>query len=350
MNVRHLAICMALATLGAACEAPASAGPQDSTATAATAFPMRTCVNLGNALEAEVEGSWGYTIRQQDLSRIHAAGFDGVRLPVRWDPHTGPAPGYAVDRAWMERVAQVVDQSLAEGLMVQLDVHHFEGLVENPNSPVEEARFLAIWSQISQRFQGYDNRLMFELLNEPFGDNWTNARLEQLHAAALRIIRRTNPTRFVILGAIRWNTLDGLDGSDGQRGYRPPNDPHIALTFHSYSPYEFTHQGADWLGADAPQWHRRWGTNADLNALHWEGVRAAEASQRLGLAIQLGEFGVLNEISADQRLLWLRTMREAMDQRGVAWCVWDYAGAFNIYDRDRETWVPGTREALGLRR
>ncbi len=341
MTWRKLAACVALAMFVTACEPPGAADAQP-VARSGPAFPTRSCVNLGNALEAEVEGSWGYMIAREDLARIHAGGFEGVRLPVRWDPHVGPAPAYRISERWMARVQEVVDQALAEGLTVQLDVHHYEGLVANPFSSTEQARFVAIWGQIAQRFAGYDPRLTFELLNEPHGEQWTTSRLQQLHAQALAAIRRTNPTRLVILGGLRWNNIDGLEA------YAPPNDRNVALTFHSYYPYEFTHQGADWLGAEAPRWDRAWGSRADAQELWREAERAAALSRRWGLAVQLGEFGVINEAPLDQRLLWLRTMREAMEANGIGWCVWDFGVAFNVYDRGRQAWVPGAREALGL--
>lgn len=333
-------VALALAISG--CEAPQGAQAQPTQLTAPAPFPMRTCVNLGNALEAETEGSWGYTVRADDLARIAAAGFDGVRLPVRWDAHASMVPPYRIDSVFMDRVVEVVDQALVEGLMVQLDMHHFGDLVENPADARQAARFVSMWRQIAERFAAYDQRLMFELLNEPFGDQWTLDRLETLYAQALSAIRRTNPDRLVIVGGLHWNNLHGLDG------FTPPADPNIALTFHHYGPYEFTHQGADWLGANAPQWTRVWGNRGDIAELRADAADAAARARAYGLPIQLGEFGVINEAPLDQRRLWLSTMRSAMEAEGVAWCVWDWAVAFNIYDVQREAWVPGMQAALGL--
>jgi hypothetical protein len=41
-------------------------------------------------------------------------------------------------------------------------------------------------------------------------------------------------------------------------------------------------------------------------------------------------------------------MREAMETQGIAWCVWDFAVAFAVYDQSRQAWIPGVRTALGL--
>src|SRR5688572_15936443 len=110
-------------------------------------FPMRRGVNLGNALEAPNEGEWGYRIEDAHLAAIADAGFDGVRLPVRWDQHID---GDRVAEAHMTRVAEVAGWALERGLKVQLDVHHYAALIENPAR--ETQRFLALWRQIAERF------------------------------------------------------------------------------------------------------------------------------------------------------------------------------------------------------
>ena len=53
------------------------------------ALPVGTCINMGNMLEPEKEGAWGGAlIVPEDFSRIKAAGFDTVRIPVRWHNKT----------------------------------------------------------------------------------------------------------------------------------------------------------------------------------------------------------------------------------------------------------------------
>ena len=57
---------------------------------------------------------------------------------------------------------------------------------------------------------------------------------------------------------------------------------------------------------------------------------------------------MITEAPLAERLAWLRTMRETMEEQGVPWCVWDFGVAFAVYDREQEAWIPGAREALGL--
>ena len=84
MLVRFTSSVLAL-TLMACSEPSSSAAPRGDIRVPDS--PVDRCMNLGGALEAPNEGDWGYTIRAEDLETIKAAGFDTVRLPVRWDVH-----------------------------------------------------------------------------------------------------------------------------------------------------------------------------------------------------------------------------------------------------------------------
>jgi endoglucanase len=302
----------------------------------AAAFPMRRGVNLGNALEAPTEGDWGYRIAEPHLGTIAAAGFDGVRLPVRWDAHAD-ADGRVHD-GFLARVREVVAWALAAGLRVQLDAHHYDELITEPAR--ERARFLALWDNIARAFADAPDTLSFELLNEPHGPRWTPAFLKHLQSEALGVIRRTNPTWLVVLGGGDWQSLPGL------LEWTPPSAPHIAASVHSYEPWNFTHQGAPWLGEKAPRFGRAWGTEADHARIGRDAARAAAWARRHGLALQLGEFGVNAAVPLAQRAAWTRAVRGAFESQGIAWCVWDFAGAFPIFDLARNDWIAPLRAAL----
>jgi len=48
---------------------------------------MRRGINIGNALEAPREGEWGVYIRDEYFRIIKEAGFDTVRIPIKWSAH-----------------------------------------------------------------------------------------------------------------------------------------------------------------------------------------------------------------------------------------------------------------------
>ena len=85
-------------------------------------------INLGNALEAPSEGTWGLTLKAEYFDRIKEAGFQSVRIPIRWPTHTGPGPDYNIDPAYFARVDWAIDQALSRGLVAIINSHHEEEL------------------------------------------------------------------------------------------------------------------------------------------------------------------------------------------------------------------------------
>jgi len=317
----------------------AACGPAESEAQAAP-FPMRRGVNLGNALEAPNEGEWGYRIEAAHLAAIADAGFDGVRLPVRWDAHAAAAAPYAIAPTFFARVDEVVGQALERGLIVQLDLHHFDALIAE--RPGERERYLGIWRQIAEHYRDAPAGLIFEPLNEPHGDRWRGARLTTLQRDVVAIIRENNPTRLIVLGPGNWQNIDAL------RDWRPPEGENIAVSVHYYEPHAFTHQNAEWLGADAPRFDRFWGGFDDRATIHHHLDEARRWGATNGYALQLGEFGVIRNAPMDQRGIWLRFVRGRSEEFGLGWCVWDFAGAFAIWDRENGRFHPDALAALGL--
>ena len=127
--------------------------------------PFSSCINLSNALEAPHEGLWGYRIRGRDINLIAASGFDAVRIPIRWSEHTEQHPPFSIDPEFFARVDTVVQSAIAAGLYAVINVHHFDDFSEDPSHNLP--RLEAIWRQIAQRYSNEDERLIFELLNEP---------------------------------------------------------------------------------------------------------------------------------------------------------------------------------------
>lgn len=59
----------------------------ESNATPVNLMTLQRGVNMGNMLEAPNEGEWGLFVQEEYFDLIKQAGFDFVRLPVRWNIH-----------------------------------------------------------------------------------------------------------------------------------------------------------------------------------------------------------------------------------------------------------------------
>ncbi|HEV3343463.1 MAG TPA: cellulase family glycosylhydrolase, partial [Pirellulales bacterium] len=90
-------------------------------------------MNLGNALEAPKEGEWGITLTDDDFQRIKAAGFDSVRIPIRWSAHAERESPYKIEAEFFARIDWAVDQALRRGLKTIINVHHYDEIMKEPD-------------------------------------------------------------------------------------------------------------------------------------------------------------------------------------------------------------------------
>ena len=114
---------------------------------------MTRGINIGNTLEPPQVGEWnnGF-ISEYFFDDYVTAGFNTVRIPVRWDKHTLADFPFTVSETWLDTVEQVIDWGLNRNLFLIINAHHDWWLVNNYDSPNTRQRFHAIWNQIASRF------------------------------------------------------------------------------------------------------------------------------------------------------------------------------------------------------
>ncbi len=299
------------------------------------ALPIGKCVNFANHLEAPTETSWGRAIADKDFAIVKAAGFDTIRLPTRWSAHADKAPPYAIDPTFLERVKHLVSVANDAGLNVILNLHHYEELYPDPSA--HAARFAALWDQIGTAFKDASKGVWFELLNEPTA-KLDHSNLLAILNPALANVRKTNPTRPVIIGGEKWSGIDSL------ATIPLPDDPYVVFTFHDYSPFAFTHQGASWVDPKQPL-GRAFGPadKPELDA-NLEKVRAF--MKRTGRVPFMGEYGAIDlpAVPVDQRIAYYAASSSAYASIGIASCAWGYTNTYRLRDGDK--WIPGMIEAI----
>ncbi len=305
------------------------------------------------------------------LEALYAHGFRHIRLPLDERKLEGIGA-----EAYLDRMFEEVVFLLSLDYTVSLDLHAgnaIGGILEADRQAGEE-RLAALWGAIAARVRSIDPRkLAVEVLNEPEvgPETWQEAAART--AAAIREIL---PQHTIIIGPAgpqRHETLAGM---------APLDDANVIYAVHYYDPFAFTHQGADWGGADDPI--------ADLKGLPFpanlsdpvmqeqmaalKGAGKERAAKALadaldepwdeaGMAAALetmrdwsvaherpvivNEFGVLSHVAPrGARLDWLAAVRRQAEQRCIGWMHWDFQDGFGLIDP--ETGMPdaGIMQAL----
>jgi endoglucanase len=269
---------------------------------------------------------------------IKEAGFDHVRVNLHPFRDTAPGPDGHLPEAWLQTVDWVVGQALANRLLVVLDLHEYEVMGGDPTG--NRDRFLSTWEQIAERYRSEPAEVLFEILNEP--NRKLNPALWNTYLRdALAIIRTTNPTRTVIIGPARSNSVRGLDELQ-----LPAADRRIIVTIHYYLPFRFTHQGAPWVGLQDEVGVRWSGTPKERAAVRRDLDTANNWALDHDRPMYLGEFGAYDAGDMASREKWTDHVAREAERRGWSWSYWQFDSDFVVYDIPGEEWIEPIRRAL----
>ena len=332
-------------------------------------------INLGNVLSAPAEGNWSPAVTEQYFIDVAAAGFTNVRIPIDFfgtrttgdtsgyssapgtaGNYTGTADDYIVSSTYLDRIQQVIEWSLNQGLVTIIDFHGsnlksefiytFDSEETEYTDPTSAKRvadiqkFLAIWAQIADRFKDYSENLLFEVINEPYF-HMSKSDMDALNTDVLAVIRGSggsNGTRNVI-----------ITGGTGTSHEAPlqiepsiiSGDTYVIATFHYYQPFDFTSSSADSRDNES------WGSVQDKDLLTTRFDEVFTWATSNNIAVFLGEFGAdntggykystgdLNTISGNatgfadggpdnaSRVEFHRFVAEQAINRGFSFAAWD---------------------------
>jgi endoglucanase len=319
--------------------------------------------NLGNTLDATAgsglgsETSWGnpYTTKEL-IDAIKAAGFNTLRIPTTWEKHLGMSPDYIIDEAWLNRVQEIVDYGRANDMFVIINMHHEEWhfpSYENEKAAVDI--LTKVWKQIADRFENYDEHLIFEALNEPRqkGTNfeWNGGNEEgrdvinKFNAAFVATIRSAggnNPLRHLMIPPYAASA-----STQAWSNFIVPEDDKIIVSIHAYTPYNFTLNKtgtAEWSSTNSND-------TKDIDSL-MKNIYNNFISK--GTPVILGEFGSMNKNdNVAARVDWAEYYISKATEKGIPCSWWDngaFVGSgenFGLIDRYSLTWkYPEVVDAL----
>lgn len=339
-----------------------------------------------------------------ELTRLAAAGFDFVRLPVEPSPFLDRSPGEV--QALEDRLVDFVRRITATGMKVMVSgwARHettprwrAPQIVASRDNPDLKA-YLEFLKRIIVLLRDVPkDRWVLQPMNEPQaicwrtdGPDWTLVQRD-VH----RELRAFAPNLTLVLTPGCWSKIEALPHFD-MTGY----DANTLVDIHYYDPYTFTHQSATWtadwikhlagLSFPATPESRQATIDASTRlfaarktggerafaetlrkidvylkedfgprqiAANFASLRAWADRHRVAPArIVIGEFGAYRQPPEAQarddgsRNRWLEVVRASAEAQGFGWALYAYHSDFGLVrDEAAATWDDSMLPALGLK-
>ncbi len=308
--------------------------------------------NLGNSLDCygsyikstkitNYEIAWGNPIVTKELlETVKAAGFNAIRIPITWYQHLDDE--YNIDEEWLDHVQEIVDMVEELGMYCIINVHHDTGengwlraTTENYDEMAE--KFVRIWEQICDRFEPYDQTLLFEGFNEILDEdnNWVETTsealavvndLNQLFVDTVRASGGNNATRCLIVNTY----CAGVSASFCGEFVLPEDtvEDSIIVEVHAYTPWDYCSNTGD---LDTM-------TASVYASIDWMFSILNKYFIQKGYATIIGEFGAMDKSNEEDRADWVNYYVSQAESLGIKCFIWDDGGDFIQLTRRTLTW------------
>jgi len=231
-------------------------------------------------------------ITEADIDRIHAMGFNSVRVPLHWKFFASD------DAEGFKLVDQVVQWAQKDGIYVILDMHCAPGGQTGSNiddswgypwlytSQQAQDQAVSVWKRIAAHYSKNPTVLGYDLLNEPL-PNWQKLQplkreLVPMYMRISAAIRQVDKNHVLIVGGANWDSDFGV--------FSGTFDPNMMFTFHKY-----------------------WTETTDKSVIQ----PYLDFRHQHHVPIWLGESG-------ENKDAWVEGFRRTLEENHVGWAFWTY--------------------------
>lgn len=299
--------------------------------------------NLGNSFDVRDKDKtvWGNPLSTSTHVRaVNEMGFETLRIPVTWNFHQQQTAPYTIESAYLSRVQLIVDEALKNEMHVIINTHHDDWIIPTHDEAQRvRERLSSLWTQVSNHFSEYGDKLIFEVMNEPRLHNspeeWSGGTQEgrdvingyqKVCVDAIRATGGNNEKRHLMIPTYAASTVPSAMNDL----VVPNDDPNIIISLHSYFPWSFAGQ------EDGPS---VWGSDEEKaaleNELDWIKNKWVVEDNR---AVILGEWGTTDKNNLTARTQYSTFYATEAAKRGLLTIIWDDGGKFGMYDRHSNTW------------
>lgn len=286
---------------------------------------------------------------KQDFIDIKNLGVEVVRIPTHFDTFSSGKPDYIIPDSLWQRLDNAVNWCEELKMYIIIDFHNdCSGNSKTP--PDIEKRLEKIWPQIAQRYKDRSEYVIYEVMNEPHGIDC--AKWGKIQGKMIKLIRSIDSKHSIVVGAADWNSIHEL--------LKLPmyDDDNLIYNYHEYSPFLFTHQGAEWSqdvtrltgipfpyvkekmpplpknATDGERWNYiNYPVDSSEEKLVEPINKAVEFVNKRHAALMSNEFGVyMKYANPQERVNWYRIKSGYLDERNICRVSWDYRGGFGVFN------------------
>ena len=318
---------------------------------------------IGNPDNADnAETAWGNpVVTKKTIKAVKEAGFNAIRIPVRWQCHITNPRAMSVSKTWIARIKEVVGWCLANDLKVIINVHHEKWLESTPyyKNKEENCQKLALlWMNIATEFANYDYRVAFAGTNEvhepgiwgaPNAENLAvqNA-YNQVFVDVVRATGGNNQKRNLLVQTYVCNPDFGINNGD----FIVPTDTegngndYLTVEFHYYNPYDYCGECKYFWWGEAYKQYGDISPTTEKNMIDFFD-KVVNVWGKQGLGVCIGEWGVTDHYKGDadrqheNMSYYCKTFVTEARNRGFSTFIWDNnkfgsgPEMFGIFDRER---------------
>ncbi|MCL2444162.1 MAG: glycoside hydrolase family 5 protein [Treponema sp.] len=314
-------------------------------------FDVISGFHINNPTLSQLETEWDNPVTtKENITAIKNAGFNAIRIPVTW--HKVIDDNFIIWPDWMARVTEVVDYAVDNDMYIILNTHHDEEIFKFTNADVEKSLivFRKIWEQIADNFKDYDEKLIFEALNEPRtkgnsvewegGNARERSNINRHYQVFVDVVRASggyNRKRMLMI------TPHGAKPVPAAlRGFTLPNDPEpgrLIVSIHSYQPENFAFPVDEMPWATATTWSKNKRSDTYPITAPIDFIYKTFVSK--GIPVIIGEFGAGNKNNITARAEWAEFYVSYARSKNIPCFLWDMGqeSQSSILNRSNSTFL-----------
>lgn len=321
-------------------------------------LPYSKGLNISEWLEPAAgfnDGNFG-NYGKEDFIDIKNLGVEVVRVPTHFDTLSLGKPDYIIPNRLWQVLDNAIDWCEELGMYIIIDFHNdCNGSSKTP--PDIEKRLEKIWPQIAERYKDRSDYVIYEVMNEPHAID--TVKWGKIQGNMIKLIRTIDKKHSIIVGAANWNSIHDM------MNLPKYDDDNLIYNYHEYSPFLFTHQGADWtdikrltgipfpyvkekmppLPKNATETERNYFRNYEKESSEKVLVapldKAVEFVNKRHAALMSNEFGVyMKYADPEERANWYSIKSGYLDDRNIVRVSWDYRGGFGVFNRSDRGFFP----------